>query len=407
MQTIRAFSLAALAFVMLALAGPVAAQEQGEISVDEVMQEIQRSAGGSVRPPADAVTNAPLEPGVQRPRDPIAEQNAAKAETILRNQGPNSASTIWGELRAGETGTISIPDQNAAVLVQDGGMDWLAWRAKGGPLQKYGGWAMLAILVLLALFFVIRGRIKIEHGLANITIERFKPVERFGHWLLAGSFIVLALSGLNLLYGKDYILPLVGKEAFATFTMAGKWAHNNMAWAFMLGLAMVFLMWVLHNIPSRLDLVWLAKGGGLFSKDVHPPARKFNAGQKMIFWGTILMGASISASGLQLLFPGEILLFDKTFATLNAMGAAAIWGAPLPTGLNAMQELQYAQIWHTIVAFAMVFMILAHIYIGSIGMQGAFAAMGSGQVDVNWAREHHGLWVEEEDAKTGYATPAE
>ena len=404
---LRLFSMiTAVILLAAAQAGAQDSAQNGEISVDAVMQEIQRSAGGSVRPPADAVTNAPMTPGVTRERDVVGEMNAAKAETILQNQGPNSASTIWGEMRAGEVGTVSIPDPNASFLVQDGGMAWLDWRAKGGPLQVYGGWALLGMLILLAVFFLIRGRIKIHEGLSHLTIERFKPVERFGHWLLAGSFIILAVSGLNLLYGKDYILPLIGKEAFAQLTMAGKWAHNNMAWAFMLGLVMVFVMWVLHNIPSRLDLQWFAKGGGIVGSG-HPDSRKFNGGQKLIFWGTIVMGGSVSASGLQLLFPGEILLFDKTFATLNSLGVAAIWGAPLPTELNAMQELQYAQIWHTIVAFAMIFMIVAHIYIGSVGMQGAFAAMGSGQVDRNWAKEHHNLWVEEEDAKRGYATPAE
>ncbi|MEM7236622.1 MAG: formate dehydrogenase subunit gamma [Pseudomonadota bacterium] len=385
----------------------VAAQEATAIPDDILKTQEYRSAGGSVRPPANAVTNAPAEPGIMRARDSIDEMNPAKAETILRQSGPNSVSTIWGELRAGEGGTVSIPDQSAAVLVQDTGMWWLSWRAKGGPLQLYGGYALLIILGLLTLFYLLRGRIRIEEGWSSLTIERFKPVERFGHWLLAGSFVVLSLSGLNLLYGKDYLMPLIGKEAFASVTQAGKWAHNNMAWAFMLGLAMVFVMWVLHNIPSRIDLQWLAKGGGLFTKGVHPPSRKFNAGQKMIFWGTIVLGVSISASGIALLFPGEAPMFAKTFAILNSLGYPAIMGAALPETLTTMQELQYAQIWHTIVAFAMIFMIIAHIYIGSVGMEGAFDAMGTGQVDRNWAKEHHGLWVEEEDAKAGFKTPAE
>ncbi|MBY8977837.1 formate dehydrogenase subunit gamma [Rhodobacteraceae bacterium NNCM2] len=361
----------------------------------------------SVRPPANAVTNAPAEPGVPRVRDKVDQMSPAEAATSLKTKGPNSVSTMWGELRAGAPATVSIPDKRAAVLVQDGGMEWLEWRAKGGPLQKYGGLALIAILALLGLFYLVRGRIRIEHGWSERTIERFKPVERFGHWLLAGSFIVLALSGLNLLFGKDYLMPLIGKEAFATIALAGKWAHNNMAWAFMLGLILVFFMWVLHNIPSRLDLQWIAKAGGLFSKGVHPPARKFNAGQKLIFWGTIILGASISLSGISLIFPGEVPMFAKTFAIINSLGYPAVMGAPLPETLTPMQELQYAQIWHTIVAFAMIFMIIAHIYIGSVGMEGAFDAMGNGQVDRNWAMEHHGLWVEEEDAKAGFRSPAE
>jgi formate dehydrogenase subunit gamma len=265
-------------------------------------------------------------------------------------------------------------------------------------------------------FYLVRGRIRIEHGWSGRVIERFKGWERFGHWLLATSFILLALTGLNLLYGKDYLMPLVGKEAFAQVSMAGKWIHNNVAWAFMVALVWIFVAWVVHNLPSKYDLIWIAKGGGLFSKGVHPPSRKFNAGQKLIFWGTIILGGSISASGLSLLFPYELPMFAGTFELLNQWGISElVLGHTLATDLTPIQEMQYAQVWHTIVALAMIVMIVAHIYIGSIGMEGAFAAMGSGMVDRNWALEHHSVWVQEEDARAGRgggapapgATPAE
>jgi formate dehydrogenase subunit gamma len=114
---------------------------------------------------------------------------------------------------------------------------------------------------------------------------------------------------------------------------------------------------------------------------------------------------------VSLLFPYELPLFAKTFEILNGLGAAAVWGAPLPTELTPLQEMQYAQIWHTIVTLAMIVIIVAHIYIGSLGMEGAFDAMGSGMVDRNWALEHHSLWVEEVESRTGSAagavTPAE
>ena len=388
-----------LVLALVALAGSVL---QSVLTVDQAW------AQSSVRPPANAVTNAPAEPGVGRVRDAVEDGEAMPVGT----EGANSVSTLWGELRNGASATVSIPDKNAAVLVQDTGMNWLAWRAKGGPLQVWGGYALLAIVGLLLLFFLIRGRVRIEHGPSDQTIERFKAVERFAHWVLAGSFILLALTGLNLLYGKDWILPLIGKEAFAVITNAGKWVHNNVAWAFMLALVMVFVMWVRHNLPSLLDLRWFAQGGGLIGLG-HPPARKFNAGQKIVFWSVIILGASVSLSGISLLFPYEVPMFAKTFDILNQIGVSKlVMGAPLATDLTMMQEMQYAQIWHTMVAFAMIFIILAHIYIGSVGMEGAFDAMGTGQVDLNWAREHHGLWVEEEqakapDARNMSATPAE
>ena len=366
---------------------------------------VQRTAGGSVRPPASAETNAPPAPGIQRERDVTDGMNPVKAETVLRQQGPNSVTSIWGEIRSGETMTVSIPDKNAAMLVQDSGMGWLEWREKGGPLQVNGGYALIGILVLLVLFYLIRGKIRIDAGPAGTTIERFKAIERFAHWVLAGSFILLSISGLNLLYGKDWILPLIGKEAFATITLAGKWVHNNLAWAFMISLVMVFLLWVRHNMPGLIDLKWFAKGGGLFGGG-HPPAKKFNAGQKIVFWSVIILGTSISLSGISLLFPYEAPMFAKTFAVLNDLGISSlVMGGPLATDLSPIEEMQYAQIWHTIVAFAMIFIIIAHIYIGSVGMEGAFDAMGSGHVDRNWAHEHHGLWVDEVDAATGAAHP--
>jgi formate dehydrogenase subunit gamma len=231
---------------------------------------------------------------------------------------------------------------------------------------------------------------------------------------MAGSFVVLATTGLIVLFGRTVVIPLLGHEAFSTIAVGSKWVHNNISWAFMLGLVMVFFMWVLHNIPNRTDLKWLAVGGGIFTKGVHPPARKFNAGQKMIFWATIVFGASISASGLSLLFPFELPMFAKTFAILNDTGLPqAVGFGVLPEMLAPHEEMQLATLWHSIMAFVLTAIILAHIYIGSVGMEGAFDAMGSGEVEEQWAREHHGLWLEELQEK-GHApdsrkasTPAE
>jgi formate dehydrogenase subunit gamma len=369
--------------------------------------------GGSVRPPANATIAVPTEPGMPRGGEMQPSAAAEPDRGPLGTLGMNSDSDIWGFLRQGGEATVSIPDRNAAVLVQDDGMRWLEWRARGGPLQVWGGYGMLGMLGLLLLFYLIRGRVRIASGRSGVTIERFKGYERFAHWLLAVSFILLALSGLNLLYGRDWILPLVGKEAFATVTLAGKWLHNNVAWAFMLALVMIFVLWVAHNLPSRHDLSWIVQGGGIIGRK-HPKAKKFNAGQKLVFWAVVLLGISVSLSGISLLFPYEAPIFAKSFAIMNDLGVSELaWGGPLPADLTGVQEMQYAQIWHVIVAFAMIIIVLAHIYIGTIGMEGAFAAMGSGQVDRNWAEEHHALWVEEREARhrsapsAAAATPAE
>lgn len=339
---------------------------------------LQAHAQSSVRPPENATTS-------------IAPPGPALRGGVQSDQ---SDTEIWHDIRMGRTGNVSIPDQAAATMIQSQGEDWRLYRE--GPTHDYFGYAMLGTLVLLALFFAIRGRIKVEHGLSGIKIKRFSTLERMGHWLMALSFIILAISGLNVTFGRSLILPLIGKDFFGPMSGYLKAAHNYTAFAFMLGLAIAFVLWLVHNLPDRTDLNWLAKGGGLFSKSSHPPAKKFNAGQKFIFWGVMLLGLSLSVSGWTLLFPYEHSLFSDTFALLGKIGldVPALLGLPEPP-YTLIQEQQFNSAWHGIIAVAMVCLILAHIYIGTIGMQGAFDAMGSGEVDLNWAREHHSLWVEE------------
>lgn len=353
-----AAALAGLALA-LTLGWSVAGAQQGQ------------EPSSSVRPPPGAVTPVPGGPNVVQPERP-----------------GNYDIEMWKKVREGISGQVSIPDKKAGQLVQSDGEAWRNFR--NGPLPRYGLWAMGGVFVVLAAFFLLRGRIAIEHGWAGRTITRFGDVERFGHWLLATSFVILALTGLNVLYGRYFLLPLIGADAFSAISIVGKWLHNYVAFAFMVGLALTFVVWIRHNFPHWRDVVWLAKGGGMFVKGSHPPAWKFNAGQKILFWLVMLGGLSLSASGLALMFPFQTALFAKTFALLNMVGLN------LPTNLTPVQEMQYATSWHGIVALVLTVLIVAHIYIGTLGMQGAFSAMGSGQVDVNWAKEHHSLWAERE-----------
>jgi formate dehydrogenase subunit gamma len=157
---------------------------------------------------------------------------------------------------------------------------------------------------------------------------------------------------------------------------------------------MIFIMWVLQNIPGLIDLQWLAKGGGIVGNR-HPHARKFNAGQKIVFWLVVLGTISVSLSGLALMFPFQTGFMAKTFVFLN------IFGLDLPTSLSPVAEQQLNQVWHATVGIGFICVILGHIYIGTVGMEGALSAMTTGEVDANWAREHHSLWVEEVEAEEG------
>jgi len=307
-------------------------------------------------------------------------------------RGTQSDADLWRALRNGETGRVAGANPQAGMMIQSEGELWRSMR--NGPLTTYGIYALIGVLALLALFFLLRGRIKIEEGPSGQRIERFTGFERGVHWLTASTFVVLALTGLNLLYGRFVLIPLLGPDIFAWLTIAGKYAHNYLAFGFMIGVVLMFVLWVIHNIPNHHDLIWILKGGGILMKGVHPSSKKFNAGQKLIFWLVILGGLSLSLSGIALLFPFQFSMFADTFVLLNNW-----FGTDLPEVLTPIQEQQYAALWHAIVGIFMTVVIIGHIYIGTVGMEGAFDAMGTGEVDLNWAREHHDLWVKDVEKK--------
>ena len=312
--------------------------------------------------------------------------------------GNVSDTEFWRAIRKGVTGKVSIPDKQAATLVQSEGDNLRAFR--NGPQAKYGVWLLAGTIVFLALFFLIRGRIKIEAGPSNLKpIERFNTLERFTHWLTASSFVVLALTGLNVMYGKYFLPVLIGKSGFATITYWGKLAHNYIAFAFMLGIVVMFVLWVKDNFPSKYDLGWIATGGGMFGGSHHADTERFNLGQKVVFWAVVLGGGSLSFSGLCLMFPFEFAPFGPTFGVLKS------FGVNVPTDLTAMQETQLSLVWHGIMGLVMIALIIGHIYIGSLGMEGAIDAVGTGQVDRNWAREHHNIWAARVEAE-GAASPS-
>ncbi len=176
------------------------------------------------------------------------------------------------------TGRITIPDPMASSLIQPLGRDWRDFQRYKLPV--IGGVAILGMLAILAIFLAVRGRIRTERGLSGIKILRFASFERFTHWMTATCFVILALSGLNISFGRVLILPLFGADAFSTLTAWGKIAHNFLAFPFMLGLVLMFFIWIKDNIPGKVDFIWLKKGGGLLRNGEHPPAKRFNAGQK-------------------------------------------------------------------------------------------------------------------------------
>lgn len=308
-------------------------------------------------PMAGQAQTAPQVSGTPTSPTPMLPPVADELEVMKALQGGRVA------------GRITIPDQQAASLIQPAGRSWRDFH--NVTLAWVGGIAVLGMLGILVLFRLSKGRIPIEGGPSGRTMQRFNLLERANHWMVASTFIILALSGLNLTFGRHILLPLVGPEAFTAISQWGKYAHNFLAFPFTLGLVLMLLLWIKDNIPNGTDVRWLKAGGGLIGHG-HPDAGRFNAGQKGIFWITILGGAAVAVTGYMLVFP---------FMFTDIAG------------------MQLSHIIHSIVSVLMIAVMLGHIYIGTVGMEGASDAMTTGQVDLNWAKQHHNLWVEQELAR--------
>jgi formate dehydrogenase subunit gamma len=279
-------------------------------------------------------------------------------------------------------GRIDIPDTKAAVLMQPAGRTWDYFHEV--LLHRGGAIVILGMIVVLAAAYLVMGRLRITAGRSGQKIVRFKAFERFSHWLTAVSFVILGLTGLNITFGKILLLPVVGPDTFSDISSAAKYVHNFTSFSFMAGLLLIIVIFFKDNLPAKVDLDWVRQGGG-FIKNRHAPAGKFNPGEKLVYWLSLAAGIAVSLSGLLLLFP--------------------FYGTDIA-------DMQIAQGAHAIVAVLFIALILGHIYIGTLGMEGAFEAMGTGEVDLNWAKEHHDLWLAQQLAKENWqgepsATPAE
>lgn len=279
--------------------------------------------------------------------------------------------TDWQVLRdRGKIVGISptLRDPRAPVLQQPAGRDWR--RLHNEEITHGGGWVIFGASLILALFLLFRGRVRLKEGFSGRAIERFNGFERANHWFTASSFILLALTGLTLLYGQFFLKPILGAPIYSMVASASIFIHVAFAATFVLGVIVMIFIWTNRNLPRAIDWEWLKRGGGLLRESSeNPPAGKFNAGQKLIFWAVVGCGVLLAISGVSLMFP---------FFWFGIAGMQ--WMLTIHGGLGL---------------FFMA-VIIGHIYIGTVGMEGAFDAMWSGEVDRNWAEEHHDRWFQEE-----------
>ncbi|MEY4268205.1 MAG: hypothetical protein RIS90_2740 [Pseudomonadota bacterium] len=355
-----------LVLVLALLGGPALAQTQ---AVTAASAPAAADVGGiksqnimEVKPDASA------DPG-------YAKQTNAEREKVQ----PGNNAPMWRQVGAGATGYTSLPTPEAGNLIQpfvqypgstltNAGDAWR--QVRNNWIIPYGAAVMLIVLGAIAIFYWRKGSLPLHGAETGRKIERFTPLERSAHWANAIAFCILAVSGLVMAFGKFVILPVVGATLFGWLSFALKNAHNFAGPVFAVSLVVVIITFARDNLPRAEDLRWLVHGGGLFGgKEI--ASHRFNAGEKVLFWaGVFLLGLVVVGSGLVL---------DKL----------------LPSLLYERGTMQIAHMVHAAAAVLMMAMFLGHIYMGTIGMQGAYKAMRTGYVDETWAKEHHELWLDD------------
>ena len=315
------------------------------------------------------VASAHAQTGIEAP---LEEPSPGSGNVPGQSIGNINDAEIWRAVRHGLQGNVSIPDKGAGLLIQSEGETWRSIR--NGPITKFGSWLLLGMLGLAALYFALRGRIPISEGRSGIRIPRFTQTQRVVHWFAATLFVLLGLSGLIMLYGKHVLMPLLGQEVFGVVASAAMQGHNLFGPLFAFAVVALFFVFLEHNGFRWADVKWWLSFGGFVGG--HPKCGFYNGGEKVWFWAAAVLGVAVSASGLLLLFP-------------------SILAAP--------QNLQIAHLVHGIAGVAFIAGGIGHIYLGTLGMDGALEGMTRGDVDANWAKEHHDLWYQESIAAQGAA----
>ncbi|MFW2372606.1 MAG: formate dehydrogenase subunit gamma [Gammaproteobacteria bacterium] len=302
----------------------------------------------------------------------------ASAEASDQGAATNPRSNYWRAVREGEPGYTAVSGQETRVLIQNGGENWRSLR--NGPLATIGGIALILTLLAIVAYHLKHGVMKLEQGRSGKTVTRWSLFDRVLHWTTATLFILLAITGLSLLFGRAVLIPLLGHDGFSAYASLAKTVHNYLGPVFVGVLIIVILSWFKNNLFNQDDMRWFKTGGGGIVGHEHASCGRFNAGEKLWFWLVAVLGLAVGITGLILDFPN--------FEQLR----------------NTMQN---ANLIHSAVAMVWMAVAFGHIYIGTLGSEGSLDGIVSGEVDVNWARQHHDLWYEEVKQGRGDNTSAE
>lgn len=298
----------------------------------------------------------------------VAQQGETQAQRA-QSQPYNNA-PVWRDVRSGKEEYTSTKGRETGVLVQTYGETWRQLR--NAWITPIGGWLIALIAAVIGAFHWLKGAVKLHQGPTGRLIERFTSLERYAHWVMGISFAILGVTGLVMFIGKYVLLPVIGYTLFAWLTQLSKHLHNFVGPLFALSLLVFIVMYIKDNLPRAYDFGWFASAGGMFG-GTHVPSGRFNAGEKVWFWiGVVALSLVVSASGLILNFPN----FDQVRAVMIE-----------------------ANVVHAVSACAVMALSLGHIYMGTIGVEGAYESMRHGYVDEAWAKEHHEYWYN--DVKSG------
>jgi formate dehydrogenase subunit gamma len=299
-----------------------------------------------------------------------ADGDAAREQAQRQAVQPLNNAPVWRDVRGGDVNpyqTTQVRGTETNVLIQTEGEIWRQFR--NGPVTIYGGWLIVVFLAAIAVFYAVKGPMKLHERPTGRLIERFNTWERIVHWSTAISFIILAVSGLIMLFGKYIVLPVLGYTLFSWLSILSKNLHNFVGPLFVICTALMIFTFVKDNLPRAYDWLWVRKAGGLFTGE-HVPSGRFNAGEKTWFWlGVTGLGIVSGVTGVILDFPQ---LVD-----------------------GARSAMQQANIIHAVAAMFFIVMAFGHIYVGTIGIEGAYETMRTGYADETWAKEHHEYWYQE------------
>ncbi len=280
----------------------------------------------------------------------------------------NPRANYWRAVRDGNKGYTAVIGPETDVLIQNGGQNWR--QTRNGPVASIMPWVLAVVVAALFLFLIVRGQVKLEHKPSGRTLRRWSLPERVLHWYTAVLFILLAITGLSLLFGRTVLIPVLGASGFSAWAQFSIYVHNYLGPFFVVGVVLEILAWIRFNLPDKTDWDWLKQGGGMVGKGKHPHAGRINAGEKLFtFWiGMVVLGIAVSITGLFLL--GWI-------------------------GSGMRETMQIANVVHSVTAVVYVAIMLGHMYLGAWGVEGAFEAMWKGEVSEEWAKQHHDKWYDE------------